>query len=269
MITKWHNESGKPLSSFSWLEAHHKAKATEREEFAKSIIRSKKGPISRIVDLGCGPALWLDLFDKILPNDCEIIGIDSDQMALMEAKKIAKSWHREYQFIQADISNKEVEIPEADIFLAFNIFPYLKQPQEMLTLIKSKLFDHGMLAVRQYDGATMRFGPMKHENRLKVDKSLFNSVGESNQFHHYDLDRVYQILEESPFDKKNIEFELFFRKHPYSREFLTYYKNTIDWTSVYISEKAAECLKEWSDLYLGNNLKSSYFSEVDLVAMLS
>ncbi len=268
-MTSWHNETGRPLSSLSWLKAHHNAKLDERKKFAHSIINNKKNGIKKIVDLGCGPGLWLDIFNDIVSSDCEFVGLDSDQNAIFEAKTTASKWKRPTKFLVCDIINQLGDIPEADIYLAFNIFPYLESPENLIFSLKSKLKPNGILVVRQYDGATMRFGPMIHENRLEIDGALFNSVGGSRQFCHYDLDRVYQLLEHSKFESKNIEFELFFRKYPYSDEFLEYYKNTMEWTMAYVSESAADKLQCWADTHLHSSSHFSYFSEIDLTAVLS
>lgn len=83
-MNTWRNVTGKQLSSIDWLVTHHKAKLTERMNFvSKNISKSDK----TIVDIGCGPALWLDLIDKIASDDCTFIGIDSDEDTIKYAKK--------------------------------------------------------------------------------------------------------------------------------------------------------------------------------------
>ena len=37
-MSKWHNKTGKPLSSLEWLEVHHNAKLDEREIFVKGYV---------------------------------------------------------------------------------------------------------------------------------------------------------------------------------------------------------------------------------------
>jgi len=70
------NSSGKPLADANWLEIHHRAKLPERIKFAQKLATYNP---KKIVDLGCASGLWLELLNQILPNDCEFIGIDSDQ----------------------------------------------------------------------------------------------------------------------------------------------------------------------------------------------
>jgi SAM-dependent methyltransferase len=266
-MTSWHNESGRPLSSNSWLKAHHNAKITERKEFAKSLINDE---ISTIVDLGCGLGLWLELFDAIAPRDCKLIGIDSDKNVIKSIHAESKDWQHKTEFITLDLTTEAIDIPECDLILAFNIFPYLKDPVKLLNCVKNKLRPGGKLVVRQYDGAALRFGPIPHDVRLEIDGSLYASVGHSEAFYHYDLDRVFTLLKSSNFENVEIEFELFQKTSPYTSEFYEYYKNTVSWTLDYLSETAAEKLLKWKQNHLGGaSNKQSYFTEVDLVAVLS
>ena len=265
MQSKWYNSSGQPLSSSQWLENHHKAKLPERTAFAKTILKDFNP--KRIIDLGCGTGLWLDLFNKVVPYDCEFIGVDTNSDSITEAQHKSKLWNRKSQFITCDMFHELEEIPNGDLFLAFNVFPYIPNPEIFIEAIQSKMNNGAKFAIRQYDGDTMRFGPMPSETRLSMDNSLYSAVGHSQQFHHYDLDRVYTMINQSSFNSKNILFETFQRNTPFPNDFINYFEGTIEWNISYLSEYDAEKLREWYDLYKNNS--SSYFVEVDLTAILS
>ncbi|MCE2027497.1 class I SAM-dependent methyltransferase [Sessilibacter corallicola] len=266
-MSSWHNQSGRPLSSIAWLKTHHLAKLRERRNFAKEVVERDT---KIILDLGCGPGLWLGLFDEIAPKNCKLIGVDSDQSTISAAKCEAKGWSHKYDFKNLDIVKDINDLPEADILLAFNIFPYLSDPLSFINKLKIKVRPGGKVVVRQYDGAAMRFGPMPHDDRIDIDISLYSAVGKSNQFHHYDLDRMFKLLQKTNFNNVQLDFELFKRTSPYAKEFLEYYKNTISWTCNYTNEIAAHKLRLWEDEYLNNHENcQSYFTEVDLVSVLS
>ena len=57
--------------SADWLEAHHEAKLTEHRRFGETFARYEP---SRVVDIGCGTGLRLDLLDKLIPPSCESWG---------------------------------------------------------------------------------------------------------------------------------------------------------------------------------------------------
>lgn len=266
-MSNWHNESGRPLSAISWLEAHHKAKLDERTEFTKRIIN--KSP-KTIVDLGCGPGIWLELFSQHADAGCKLYGIDADEGSIAHARNRSSSWAQQSSFQCLNIDTTPEEIPEADVYLAFNIFPYIKNISLLMETLRKRLKPNGVVVIRQYDGSLLRIGPMSPRDRSLIDTSLQSSVLGSSQFMHYDLDRVFEAISDSCFDDKKIEFEVFKRIAPYPDSFLTYFTNTIEWTLDHISEDAGIKLRNWySKIKLNEFRSSSYFSEVDLVAWLS
>ena len=266
-MVNWHNETGSPLSSSRWLEAHHQAKLPERTKFAKRLAELNP---QVIVDLGCGPGIWMELLDQHMAASCKFIGVDADSEAISEASRKAATWKRESQFLQIDIAKDNKSIPSADMYLAFNIFPYLSDIVLFIDVLKRKLNPGGCIVIRQYDGSMLRIGPMSPVVRTEIDLSLQAAVLNSEQFRHYDLDRVFKAIYATVHEKIDIEFEVFNRVTPYPAAFLPYLKNTVGWTRQHISEKAGHLLDEWIMSHLETPAPApSYFSGTDLVAILS
>ena len=257
------NSTGKPLADANWLEIHHHAKLPERVAFAKRLaaIRPKK-----IVDLGCASGLWLELLNQVLPNECEFIGIDSDKESLNLAINRSKTWKRKVSFLQLDLEKDVLQIPSSDLTLAFNIFPYIQDLDSFIKALSSRE-PRGTLAVRQYDGASIRFGPMPTSERQKMEVDLRIATENSQKFHHYDLDRTFDSLRKSAYEKSEYSFELFERTSPFTADFIPYYKEMLTWTCHHLSDVSAERLGKWiaEDPLMLNR----YFYEVDLVALLS
>ena len=201
MITE-ENSIGKPLANATWLEKHHNAKIPERTKFAQRLIELHP---HKIVDLGCASGLWLALLNEIFPNECEFIGIDNDEQSLSIAKERSKLWNRNVSFLKLDIEKEVDQIPSADLILAFNIFPYI----DNLDLFIKSIFcknKQGTLAIRQYDGASIRFGPMPTNERQQIESDLRVALENNTNFRHYDMDRVYTAIHSSPYQNKTIEF---------------------------------------------------------------
>jgi hypothetical protein len=97
-----------------------------------------------------------------------------------------------------------------------------------------------------------------------IEASLRAAVGRSGQFRYYDLDRVFAAIQASSYENHDIGFELFARTTPYPPEFLDYYYGMLEWTRDYLSLAAAERFDAWRA-----TAQTAYFSEVDLVAVLS
>ncbi|MGN0797601.1 MAG: class I SAM-dependent methyltransferase [Christensenellales bacterium] len=262
MLTR-ENSTGKPLAGAEWLKIHHQAKLNERIAFAKKLVSLKP---KSIVDLGCATGLWLDLFNQLLPSECEFIGIDSDKESLDIALCRSKSWGRKVTFLQLDLEKDAILIPPSDLTLAFNIFPYINNLDGFIKILSSRV-PRGMLAVRQYDGASIRFGPMKTSERQKIELDLRIATENSQKFNHYDLDRTFSVLRKSNYKLCEYGFELFERTGPFTADFMPYYNETLDWTKQNLSEISSKYLEKWIDEDpFGIN---RYFYEVDLVALLS
>lgn len=264
-MTNRHNPTGKPLAAADWLEAHHRAKLPERKAFASRLASLSP---TRVVDLGCATGLWLDLLNDVLPLECEFVGIDSDGESLTLAKERASEWDRPTEFLSIDLESEANSIPAADLTLAFNVFPYIDDLAEFLAVLDRRA-PRGTLAVRQYDGASIRFGPMPTAARQSIEVSLRTAVETSQQFKHYDLDRVFASLAASRYELQTTEFELFARSSPFPEDFIDYYLGTLDWTIDLLSPNAAATLEAWRSDPAGLSRGSRYFFEVDLVAIVS
>lgn len=166
-----------------------------------------------------------------------------------------------------DIESDRIDIPSADIALAFNVFSYLRDPSTLLGHLGARR-DHGILAVRQYDGAALRFGPMDTDSRVTIEAALRASVLSRFEYRHYDMDQVFSALWASPFSARDLKFELFERTAPFPSEFMDYFNSTLDWTASLLSEDAASALEHWR-ASLEIDAVGAYFFEVDLVAVLS
>ncbi len=255
------NESGMFCSSAEWLEAHHRAKLPERRAFAERLAAQRP---KRLVDLGCGVGLWLELLDDLLPSNCEFIGIDTDDKVLDQAAVRAYDWDRSVSFKRVDLNKEFDAVPSADITLAFNVFSFVDDPARLIGSIAAK---GGSLAVRQYDGAAIRFGPMDVDLRNSIEGSLRTSFASSDEPRHYDLDRLMQLLATSQFAKKDMLFELFARTAPFPDDFLAYYNGMMSWTLSRLSDGVGNTFRSWLDAEKAST--GRYFFEVDLVAVLS
>jgi SAM-dependent methyltransferase len=264
-LSDWRNSTGYPLSSPAWLEAHHRAKLRERTEYALGLTLCQP---TRVVDLGCATGLWLDVLNDVLPPSCEFVGLDCDPEALAAAQLRSERWLRKTTFELCDLSSDADAIPGADLTLVFNLFSYLPDPQEFLANL-SKRDGHGLVAIRQYDGAALRFGPMDVDARSAVEASLRAAVSTSREFNHYDMDAVFVAVSASPLSIGRIEFELFQRVVPFPADFLAYYEGMVDWTLAQLSDHAQDLLGAWLAAPMNGAGPARYFFEIDLTAVLS
>ena len=108
--------------------------------------------------------IYFGMDNQIFPDDCKFVGIGGEQNALNMAIKRSAAWKRKVSFMRLDLENDATLIPAADLTLAFNIFPYIKSLDYFINILASRIL-RGTLAIRQYNGASIRFGPMQTSER--------------------------------------------------------------------------------------------------------
>jgi hypothetical protein len=155
------------------------------------------------------------------------------------------------------------QIPEADLTLAFNIFPYIPDADRFLEILYS-LNQANRIVVRQYDGGTMRIGPMPVDDRAAMDSSLQASLNSSSEFSHYDLDRTYSAIRNSSYTLEDVDLEVTQRIAPFPQEFVDYFDGTVAWISEHLSEEARRGLSR----IVSKDRTRLYFAELDLTAVL-
>lgn len=257
------NNSGAQLSSSSWLEDHHNAKKNLRLDFAKKI--SKYTP-SSIVDIGCGTGLWLSIFNDILPKECKFIGVDLDKDSLNEAKKRASDWKRECEWVQLDINQNPEKIPPADLALIFNFSSYI----ENLDIFFSNLsYERGFkkIALRQFAGDEIKFGPLNINEQTAIALSLKDSIGESQQIRYFDMDRLIESTSKSGREVVFREFELFQDFSPFNHSSWPYIRGTVEWTSERMPKSEKILVDTWLDKAIAQE-DSLYFYSLDWTALL-
>lgn len=255
--------SMRPPAGSGWLDAHHRAKLSERRAFCQRLTALRP---SRVLDLGCATGLWLEELNEVLPGDCEFIGMDSDEAALAKAAQRAEDWSRSHTFLPIDLNAPELSLPDADLTLLFNVSSYVADLDQLLELVAQ---GSGHVVVRQYDGAALRFGPMDPNDRAIIEAAMRAAMAESSELRHYDLDRLYAAIERGPFTKREFSFELYERTSPLPDDFEDYLAGTVWWIQKHLSGPAGKLLRAWWDERKAEPTCPTYFTEVDLIAMLS
>ncbi len=262
-VSTQRNNSGFQLSDSNWLENHHNAKKDLRYDFAKNLaLRNPKS----IVDIGCGTGLWLSTFNELLPKDCNFIGIDLDEDSLAKAKSKSKNWDRKCEWIKLDINKEPEKIPAADLTLIFNFSSYIENLDFVFeTLSKERGFKE--IALRQFAGDEIKFGPFSPEIQTLINNSVKNSIGASRQIRYYDMDRLIDSTSNSQRKIIYQDFELYKAFSPFGSHNFPYIKGTVNWTLDRVSENEKPVILDWLDM-ANCDEKLLYFFSLDWVALL-
>lgn len=257
------NNSGFQLSDSTWLENHHNAKKDLRYEFAQKLALRKP---KTIVDIGCGTGLWLNIFNEVLPKDCKFIGVDFDINSLKEAESRAKDWNRDCEWISLNVNKDAEKIPKADLALIFNFSSYIEDLDSFLAIL-SKERGFKEIALRQFAGDEIKFGPFAPTIHTQIDQSIKNSIGSSRQIRYFDMDRLISAANSSKRTVTLNNFELFKAFSPFDNNTFPYIKETAEWTLDRVSNNEKPYIQNW--LKKANDKETSlYFFSLDWTALL-
>lgn len=258
------NNSGVQLSASNWLEDHHNAKKELRYHFAKKIAEFQP---KSIVDIGCGTGLWLSVFNDILPKDCKFIGVDLDPSSLNEARKRSSNWERECEWKAIDINKEPEAIPVADLALIFNFSSYIEDLELFFSSISQERGFKG-IALRQFAGDEIKFGPFNPNEHEAIASSLKNSIGSSNQIRYYDMDRLIEVALKTGRTPLIRDFELYKSFSPFTVNSWPYIKGTAEWTADRMPKYEKNLIHNWLTRAAEND-SSLYFFSLDWIALLS
>ncbi len=214
---------------------------------------------SKIIDIGCGFGLWLELLDKNSNNNTQLIGIDNDKKTLEKATDRAKKWKSQSSFLHINIENQIDEIPKADLILMMNMYGYIKNIKSFTAKLLEKILPNGRLVIKQYDGTVFKFGPMNYYDRQKIENSLMIY---KHDYTHYNIDRIWETLNELNPKLIDKRFEIFQRNGPFNRPFQKYFNNEIEWMKGKVSTECKEILSEWIKTVPNSK---RYFFETELI----
>lgn len=258
------NSSGIQLSDSQWLENHHQAKKELRDNFVQKL--AELNPTS-IVDIGCGTGLWLSIFHEILPKNCKFIGIDIDTDSLKKSEQRAENWDRECEWINIDVNKNPEKIPSADLVILFNFSSYIKDLEYFFSMLKKER-GFNRIALRQFAGHEIKFGPFSIDDHTAIDLSIKDSIGMSQEINYFDMDRLIECASKSNYNIEYQEFELFQEFSPFNSTVWPYIKGTADWTLDRLPNSRKKLVSEWI-LKAERKEDLLYFYSLDWTALLS
>jgi SAM-dependent methyltransferase len=256
------DRTDRPPCGPRWLEVHHLAKLAERRRFAERLAALAP---RTVLDVGCGPGLWLDLLHDLLPDDCSFIGVDIDEELLDSARRRSRRWPQQTHFEVLDIETEAAQLPVADLTLLCNVMTYVSRPLDLLTSIAER-GDGSAVAIRE--GVSLRYGPMPPGRFEAIEAELGANLALHPPFRLFHPDKTFAALAIAPFAHRDIGFELFERSAPFPPDLEAYLDGTLWWTADNLSSETAGWLEGWRRAHQPEGEQPAYIIEVDVVAVL-
>lgn len=191
-LTRHHGGDGEQAAERT-LAGHERNHDDRFRRFWAEHAGSSLVPGSRVIDLGCGPGLFLRDLSLTSP-ELELIGIEAAPYMLERACDES----HDFSIRVADLNDppKDLFAPGSiDVALANRLFHELHQPLVLLQALHAWLKPGGVLVlvdmVRQPLGSflTHKFGKDRLDEALDAAEmaALFEDYFEHNRYHDYDL----------------------------------------------------------------------------------
>lgn len=147
------------MASTDWLTTHFLAKSADR---AREIMSLAIQPGARVLDLCCGPGLFMPLLLNLVGPSGHVTGVDLDPVSLdaAHARLIAQP-HKNWSLIQSRLEDYVPKLPAFDVVLLFNCICYFGDPSSVVRDIANQLKPGANIIVKDFDLEGFFFQPRK------------------------------------------------------------------------------------------------------------
>lgn len=172
---------------------------------AECLVPLGLGP--RVLDLGCGPGLWLREVAALRP-DATVVGYDRDGEMLAHAEHLGipqAEWRR------ADLGAPEFALPPAaaDVIAMHFFFHFLDDPRRLLATVHGGLKPGGSLVITGWVRSSLAsFLAFMGESRRQAEASSDPDAAAWRMFasfNRYTSDDLHWLLEQSGFAVRRAE----------------------------------------------------------------
>ena len=246
------NSSGLALSSSDWLDTHHAVKTRLRLEAVAGL------PIyagARILDVGCGPGHWCQLFAQKTGSAGKVTGIDVDPEAIRIAKNNA--CHAPYNaWLNYETCTIEQFLNGSrnfDVITALNILSYVDDPVKLLNNLAPSIDDGGIIILKDTDIGSDFYWPIP-ENIASEMAALYHSERSANyKDENYDpffARKLPDIINSSTLKKRDIHVQTYYSSYPVSDENRFYIKNNAKLVERWLSQQGKLAIaSEWARIF--------------------
>ncbi|MBV8131365.1 MAG: methyltransferase domain-containing protein [Alphaproteobacteria bacterium] len=137
------------MASTDWLTTHFLAKSADR---LRALASLHIEPGCRILDLCCGPGLYIPyLLDLVGPSG-HVTGIDYDPISLDAAHRRLRTLpHHNWDLKHVDVNEYVNEMPDFDVVLIFNSIGYFRDPFRVTARIAERLPSGSSIIIKDFD----------------------------------------------------------------------------------------------------------------------
>lgn len=262
-VEKHQNTVGKPYSGEAWLDAHHSIKSRLRAELVHNLPVE---PGCKVLDVGCGTGIWSMLFAERVGHRGGVVGIDIDPDAIKLAEQRKKSHYlgREVQFLCSDISSIDASL-KFDVIVVFNSMSYMRDPEEFLGGLPSRLEKNGSILIKDSDIGSDFLWPVDIDLYNSLISSIYNAKDlNSKKYDAFFARKIPALLHRSRFKDIKVTSQSYSFCHPVDSKERNYISTNGKIIADFAAEAGAvESAKEWVNQFKDGD--SSIFNKKEFL----
>src|SRR5687767_8845773 len=137
------------MASTKWLTTHFLAKSANR---IRDLASLPIAPGSKVLDLCCGPGLFIPhLLDLVGPSG-HVTGLDQDPISLDAAHQRLKAQpHENWDLRHVSLEEEFTGMDKYDVVLLFNSIGYFPDPFDVIRLIAKQLRSGSVIIIKDFD----------------------------------------------------------------------------------------------------------------------
>ncbi len=240
-------------SGVEWLLTHHRAKKEERQQMVTD-IQIKPG--EAILDVGCGPGLWSQMFAEYVQPHGRVVGIDGLAESIVHAKEAIKSESSQkcIEFLQADFYSLPFDASSFDITFCGNCLSYVQEPIEFIAEQKRVTKKGGRIVSKEYDAAVLMLHPVDPVLLSKVLHAAECALAELSPEQKFDNApgrKVWGWFQQVGFQDTLMRTYAIQKHAPLSPEVEFYLRSAIEWygrkAEPYLSQDEMRRWQQYTD----------------------
>lgn len=149
------------MASTDWLTTHFLAKSPDRAREINSLSIPRG---ARVLDLCCGPGLYMPRLLDMVGPDGHVTGADQDPISLDSAHaRLSAQPHRNWELKHARLEELLPQVGAFDVVLIFNSIGYFDDPLAIIRSIATALQPGSKVIIKDFDLEGFFFQPRNIE----------------------------------------------------------------------------------------------------------
>lgn len=263
------------IATVKWFTNQHKIKLNQRKQMVSDFNLK---PNDKVLDAGCGPGLWTNLFaEKVFPNG-EVIGLDKTKLMLDYGhNNLQDKFQKIIKFKQGFCEEIPYENDYFDFVFLSNMMLELPNPVKVLEELKRVTKPGGRIALKDYDTPSIITYPIDtylYSKLITIVAGIFKENPSLGCYEYCSGRKLNGMLIKAELKNVSTTTYIIQKLPPLTEESKFYILGNLQWhidvAQPYLSEKDLKQLEMYVDINSSQYIFDKpdfYFSMMEMIAI--